>query len=303
MEVCPNKYLRKLFSATSYPSEWIDDEPRRACARHDVRQQLQVGSRCSRKHHYRHCGCVCSSDCSANSEFDRDVSLPDRLDSSGRVTTGGKSVKDPQRVCKTCNAVLKLRSAQKESKSGSIARVLGSGAVRVGRRHVSPELDRQAGERYLHVQRTHKTERKKEKKKEEKEMSRGPVVLHVGCWRSSKGRPRRSTGSPARRPATEPSWSLDPRASTNATGQSRLEVRGTEMFAASASWHHNGPVSHTLYRVCKGTDGTNIDCCMRARITRRCGVSATFSVSPTVSEACVLATEEAPPRPAPPRRD
>ncbi|RLN47568.1 hypothetical protein BBJ29_005933 [Phytophthora kernoviae] len=43
----------------------------------------------------------------------------------GRTTAGGKQVKDPQRVCRTCHAVFKMRTAQKESKSGFMARVLG----------------------------------------------------------------------------------------------------------------------------------------------------------------------------------
>ncbi|GLE07269.1 hypothetical protein PINS_up017329 [Pythium insidiosum] len=75
----------------------------------------------SRRHHCRHCMRVCCSDCTAFSiEMFR---FPKEF--PGRITGGGKSVKDPQRICRTCHAVFKMRSAQKESKSGFMARVLG----------------------------------------------------------------------------------------------------------------------------------------------------------------------------------
>lgn len=116
LELAPKKYLKKLLNAITQPPVWIDDKPRKACM--TCASSFKFGSR---KHHCRHCGCVCCSDCSAFTvemfRFPKDF--------PGRITSGGKSVKDPQRVCRTCNAVFKMRSAQKESKSGFMARVLG----------------------------------------------------------------------------------------------------------------------------------------------------------------------------------
>ncbi|TYZ57363.1 hypothetical protein PybrP1_012963 [[Pythium] brassicae (nom. inval.)] len=116
VDVAQRKHLRKLFSAITQPPTWIEEKDRKACMQCDTK--FKFGNR---RHHCRHCGCVCCSDCSAFSvemfRFPKDF--------PGRVTSAGKSVKDPQRVCKTCHAVFKMRSAQKESKSGFMARVLG----------------------------------------------------------------------------------------------------------------------------------------------------------------------------------
>uniref|UniRef100_M4B5D7 Myosin-like protein n=1 Tax=Hyaloperonospora arabidopsidis (strain Emoy2) TaxID=559515 RepID=M4B5D7_HYAAE len=116
VEVANKKYLKKLFSAITQPPTWIDEKERRSCML--CGSNFKFGSR---RHHCRHCGRVCCSDCSAFTvEMHR---FP--KDFPGRMTSGGKQVKDPQRVCRTCHAVFKMRSAQKESKSGFMARVLG----------------------------------------------------------------------------------------------------------------------------------------------------------------------------------
>ncbi|GAB9462558.1 Myosin-like protein [Globisporangium polare] len=116
MDVAQKKYLRKLFSAITQPPTWIDEKDRKACMQ--CNNKFKFGNR---RHHCRHCGCVCCSECSSFTvemfRFPKDF--------PGRLTSGGKSVKDPQRVCKTCHAVFKMRTAQKESKSGFMARVLG----------------------------------------------------------------------------------------------------------------------------------------------------------------------------------
>lgn len=116
MDVAQKKYLRKLFSAITQPPTWIDEKDRKVCMQ--CNNKFKFGNR---RHHCRHCGCVCCSECSSFTvemfRFPKDF--------PGRLTSGGKSVKDPQRVCKTCHAVFKMRTAQKESKSGFMARVLG----------------------------------------------------------------------------------------------------------------------------------------------------------------------------------
>ncbi|DAZ97943.1 TPA: hypothetical protein N0F65_006368 [Lagenidium giganteum] len=115
VEVCNKKYLKKLFNAITLPPEWINDE-RKQCML--CNSSFKFGSR---RHHCRHCGRVCCNDCSSFTvEMFR---FPKEF--PGRITGGGKSVKDPQRVCRTCYAVFKMRIAQKESKSGFMARVLG----------------------------------------------------------------------------------------------------------------------------------------------------------------------------------
>ncbi|CEG42859.1 myosin-like protein [Plasmopara halstedii] len=116
VEVANKKYLKKLFSAITQPPTWINEKERRACML--CSSSFKFGTR---RHHCRHCGRVCCSDCSAFTvemhQFPKDF--------PGRTSTGGKQVKDPQRVCRTCHAVFKMRLAQKESKSGFMARVLG----------------------------------------------------------------------------------------------------------------------------------------------------------------------------------
>ncbi|RLN88129.1 hypothetical protein BBJ28_00008108, partial [Nothophytophthora sp. Chile5] len=116
VEVANKKFLKKLFSAISQPPTWIDEKERKACML--CSSNFKFGNR---RHHCRHCGRVCCSDCSAFTvEMCR---FPKEF--PGRVTPGGKQIKDPQRVCRTCHAVFKMRTAQKESKSGFMARVLG----------------------------------------------------------------------------------------------------------------------------------------------------------------------------------
>ncbi|KAF1774616.1 P-loop containing nucleoside triphosphate hydrolase [Phytophthora cactorum] len=116
IEVANKKFLKKLFSAITQPPTWIDEKERRSCML--CSSNFKFGNR---RHHCRHCGRVCCSDCSAFTvEMHR---FPKEF--PGRMTNGGKQVKDPQRVCRTCHAVFKMRSAQKESKSGFMARVLG----------------------------------------------------------------------------------------------------------------------------------------------------------------------------------
>ncbi|CAH0482210.1 unnamed protein product [Peronospora belbahrii] len=116
IEVANKKFLKKLFGAITQPPTWIDEKERRSCML--CGSNFKFGNR---RHHCRHCGRVCCSDCSAFTvEMHR---FPKEF--PGRITTGGKQVKDPQRVCRTCHAVFKMRTAQKESKSGFMARVLG----------------------------------------------------------------------------------------------------------------------------------------------------------------------------------
>ncbi|KAL4109668.1 hypothetical protein PRIC1_001364 [Phytophthora ramorum] len=116
IEVANKKFLKKLFSAITQPPTWIDEKERRACMLCASNFKFA-----NRRHHCRHCGRVCCSDCSAFTvEMHR---FPKEF--PGRMTNGGKQVKDPQRVCRTCHAVFKMRTAQKESKSGFMARVLG----------------------------------------------------------------------------------------------------------------------------------------------------------------------------------
>lgn len=116
VEVANKKYMKKLFSAITQPPTWIDEKERKMCML--CNSNFKFGSR---RHHCRHCGRICCSDCSSFTvEMHR---FP--KDFPGRLTSGGKAVKDPQRVCRTCHAVFKMRSAQKESKSGFMARVLG----------------------------------------------------------------------------------------------------------------------------------------------------------------------------------
>ncbi|CAH0489064.1 unnamed protein product [Peronospora farinosa] len=116
IEVANKKFLKKLFSAISQPPTWIDEKERRSCML--CGSNFKFGNR---RHHCRHCGRVCCSDCSAFTvEMHR---FPKEF--PGRMTNGGKQVKDPQRVCRTCHAVFKMRTAQKESTSGFMARVLG----------------------------------------------------------------------------------------------------------------------------------------------------------------------------------
>ncbi|KAF1332624.1 Myosin-like protein, partial [Globisporangium splendens] len=116
VEVVNKKYMKKLFSAITQPPTWIDEKSRKMCML--CNSNFKFGNR---RHHCRHCGRICCSDCSSFTvemhHFPKDF--------PGRLTSGGKSVKDPQRVCRTCHAVFKMRSAQKESKSGFMARVLG----------------------------------------------------------------------------------------------------------------------------------------------------------------------------------
>lgn len=116
IEVANKKFLKKLFSAITYPPTWINEKERRSCML--CSSNFNFGNR---RHHCRHCGRVCCSDCSAFTvemhQFPKDF--------PGRTTAAGKLVKDPQRVCRTCHAVFKMQSAQKESKSGFMARVLG----------------------------------------------------------------------------------------------------------------------------------------------------------------------------------
>ncbi|TDH70799.1 hypothetical protein CCR75_005538 [Bremia lactucae] len=116
IEVANKKYLKKLLSAITQPPTWINEKERRACML--CSSTFKFGNR---RHHCRHCGRVCCSDCSAFTvEMHR---FP--KDFSGRTSTNGNQVKDPQRVCRTCHVVFKMRSVQKESKSGFMARVLG----------------------------------------------------------------------------------------------------------------------------------------------------------------------------------
>ncbi|GLE04861.1 hypothetical protein PINS_up013840 [Pythium insidiosum] len=116
VELCDKKYLKKLFNAITFPPSRLEEKARRACM--SCNASFKFGSR---RHHCRHCMRVCCSDCTAFSiEMFR---FPKEF--PGRITGGGKSVKDPQRICRTCHAVFKMRSAQKESKSGFMARVLG----------------------------------------------------------------------------------------------------------------------------------------------------------------------------------
>jgi myosin-5 len=115
VDVANKKYLKKLFSAITLPPTWIEEKARRAC------MLCNSGFKfAARKHHCRHCGRVCCSDCSSFTvemfRFPKDF--------PGRAATG-KAAKEPQRVCRTCHAVFKMRTAQKESKSGFMARVLG----------------------------------------------------------------------------------------------------------------------------------------------------------------------------------
>ncbi|KAG6620175.1 myosin-like protein [Phytophthora cinnamomi] len=90
IEVANKKFLKKLFSAITQPPTWIDEKERKS---------------------------YCSAFTVEMHRFPKEF--------PGRMTNGGKQVKDPQRVCRTCHAVFKMRSAQKESKSGFMARVLG----------------------------------------------------------------------------------------------------------------------------------------------------------------------------------
>ncbi|KAI9922374.1 hypothetical protein PsorP6_001724 [Peronosclerospora sorghi] len=116
VDVANKKFLKKLLSAITLPPTWIDEKERRSCML--CGSNFKFGTR---RHHCRHCGRVCCSDCSAFTvEMHR---FP--KDFPGRVTSGGKLGKEPQRVCRTCHAVFKMRIAQKESKSGFMARVLG----------------------------------------------------------------------------------------------------------------------------------------------------------------------------------
>lgn len=116
VDVANKKYLKKLFSAITTPPTWIDDKERKMCML--CNSNFKFGSR---RHHCRHCGRVCCSDCSSFTvEMFR---FPKEF--AGRITNGGKNVKDPQRVCRTCHAVFKARTAEKESKNGFMARVLG----------------------------------------------------------------------------------------------------------------------------------------------------------------------------------
>ncbi|TMW63803.1 hypothetical protein Poli38472_002744 [Pythium oligandrum] len=116
VDVANKKYLKKIFNAITMPPEWVDDKQRRAC------MSCNAGFKFStRKHHCRHCGRICCSECTAFTVelFRFPKAFP------GRVTNAGKNTKDPQRVCRTCHAVFKMRIAQKQSKSGFVARVLG----------------------------------------------------------------------------------------------------------------------------------------------------------------------------------
>nr|CCA21290.1 myosinlike protein putative [Albugo laibachii Nc14] len=115
-DIIHRKHLKKLYSAITSPPSWIEPSTRRTCML--CENNFKFGSR---RHHCRHCGRVCCGECSTFSveanRFPKDFPV--------RNSGGGKSGKDPQRVCRTCHGVFKMRSAQKESKSGFIARVLG----------------------------------------------------------------------------------------------------------------------------------------------------------------------------------
>ncbi|KAL0583546.1 hypothetical protein ABG067_006570 [Albugo candida] len=115
-DIINRKYLKKLYNAITSPPSWIEPSTRRTCMLCDNAFKFS-----SRRHHCRHCGRVCCGECSTftveASRFPKDF--------PARNSAGGKNGKDPQRVCRTCHAVFKIRSAQRESKSGFIARVLG----------------------------------------------------------------------------------------------------------------------------------------------------------------------------------
>ncbi|CAK4680520.1 hypothetical protein LEN26_011023 [Aphanomyces euteiches] len=111
-----NVKLKKLLDAISGPPLWISEKSKKNCM-----VCAKSFGFAHRRHHCKHCGRICCSECSAFTvELFR---FPPKF--PGRVTPGGKNVTDPQRVCRTCHGVFKTRSAKKEAKSGFLAKLMG----------------------------------------------------------------------------------------------------------------------------------------------------------------------------------
>ncbi|KAF0716111.1 Aste57867_3019 [Aphanomyces stellatus] len=111
-----NVKLKKLIDAITGPPLWMSEKEKRSCM-----VCAKVFGFAHRRHHCKHCGRICCSECAAFSvELWR---FPPKF--PGRITPGGKNVTDGQRVCRTCHGVFKTRSAKKEAKSGFLAKLMG----------------------------------------------------------------------------------------------------------------------------------------------------------------------------------
>jgi hypothetical protein len=111
-----NVRLKKLIQAIAFPPLYINEKDKQNCM--VCLKAFKFGHR---RQHCRHCGRVCCSECSAfQVQLCRfPIHFP------GRVNVGGKAVEDPQRVCRTCYGVFKVRSVKAEAKGGFLARALG----------------------------------------------------------------------------------------------------------------------------------------------------------------------------------
>lgn len=116
---CSDKaVLRQLIASITQPPVWINDNDRKSCML--CRSSFKFGSR---RHHCRHCGRICCSDCSG---FTVDISQFPKDFPSKHRNAYNKTVKDPQRVCKTCYSIFKNKAvADKQKPNSFLARALG----------------------------------------------------------------------------------------------------------------------------------------------------------------------------------
>ncbi|RHY26544.1 hypothetical protein DYB32_007509 [Aphanomyces invadans] len=101
-----NVKLKKLLDAITLPPLWMSEKDKKNCM-----VCVKPFGFAHRRHHCKHCGRICCSECAA---FSVELcQFPPQF--PGRTASNGKPVKDAQRVCRTCHGVFKTRRSIQEA--------------------------------------------------------------------------------------------------------------------------------------------------------------------------------------------